>query len=362
MEEAKKNQSDLLSDIAYQWQILKGVSRSFALTIPQLPPGLSGIIANAYLLCRIIDTIEDEECLEIEQKRFFLQEFIGVTDGKIPAVRFANALFPLLSEGTLPAERDLIRSTDRIIRITRTFTERQQSILERCIRIMSKGMERFQENKRPDGLENLTDLDSYCYYVAGVVGELLTELFCDYSEQIAQNRERMLKLAISFGQGLQMTNILKDLWEDKKNGVCWLPRDVFRRVGFDLKDLTLGQYSPAFGEGLSELIAVAHAHLRNALDYTLIIPRHEKGIRKFCLWAIGMAIFTLKNIENRRDFSAGSEVKISHSTVKMIIAVTNLALKSNFLLRVLFDLSARGLPLCEIKDDYAPKTLGIEVS
>jgi len=362
MEEAKKNQSDLLSNNAYQWQILEGVSRSFALTIPQLPAGLSDIIANAYLLCRIIDTIEDEEGLGIEQKRFFLQEFIGVTNGEISAAKFADALFPLLSNGTSPAERDLIRNTHRVISVTRNFTEKQQLILERCIRIMSKGMERFQENKRPDGLENLTDLDNYCYYVAGVVGELLTELFCDYSEKIAKNRETMLKLAISFGQGLQMTNILKDLWEDKKNGVCWLPQDVFSRVGFDLKDLAQGHYCPAFGVGLSELIAIAHAHLRNALSYTLLIPRHEKGIRKFCLWAIGMAIFTLKNIEHRRNFSAGNEVKISHNTVKMIIAVTNSTLRSNLLLKILFNLSARGLPLSELKSGYAPKALGVELS
>ena len=32
--------------------------------------------------------------------------------------------------------------------------------------------------------------------------------------------------AISFGQGLQMTNILKDVWEDYEIGACWLPREI----------------------------------------------------------------------------------------------------------------------------------------
>ena len=43
-----------------------------------------------------------------------------------------------------------------------------------------------------------------------------------------------------------------------------------------------------------ELIGVAHAHLRNALDYTLCIPAAETGIRRFCLWAIGLAVLTLQ--------------------------------------------------------------------
>jgi hypothetical protein len=76
MEEVLINPSDSLSDLEYQERILQAVSRSFALTIPQLPTSLSNIVTNAYLLCRIADTIEDESKLSIEQKRFFFGEFI----------------------------------------------------------------------------------------------------------------------------------------------------------------------------------------------------------------------------------------------------------------------------------------------
>ena len=54
-------------------------------------------------------------------------------------------------------------------------------------------------------------------------------------------------------------------------------------------DLSAGNYRPEFGEGLYRLIGISLAHLRNALSYTLLIPRQEIGIRKFCLWAIGLA-------------------------------------------------------------------------
>ena len=34
-----------------------------------------------------------------------------------------------------------------------------------------------------------------------------------------------------------MTNILKDVWEDRSRGACWLPQEVFERRGVDLAQL-----------------------------------------------------------------------------------------------------------------------------
>ena len=64
-------------DEAYQQQILQGVSRTFALTIPQLPPALARVVGNAYLLCRIADTIEDDPGLSYPQQREFSDRFIA---------------------------------------------------------------------------------------------------------------------------------------------------------------------------------------------------------------------------------------------------------------------------------------------
>jgi farnesyl-diphosphate farnesyltransferase len=328
--------------------MLNGVSRSFAFTIPQLPESLRIIVANSYLLFRIADSIEDENALSIDQKRYFFQQLIELVSDNASPVKFTNELYPLLTDHTPEPERELIRNTDRVIHITRSFNEKQREILRRGVMLMSTGMERFQENKNPQGLRSLTDLNDYCYYVAGVVGELLTELFCDYSEAIFKNRTTLLRLAVSFGQGLQMTNILKDLWEDRDRGACWLPQDVFLKNGFDLKDLSKDRYCNTFWEGVSELIGIAHAHLKNALAYTLLIPRSERGIRKFCLWSIGMAVLTLKKINKKRNFTSGGEVKVSRRTVKGIILSTRLSLRSNLLLKMLFYLSTRGLPLCSL--------------
>ncbi|MGH8751504.1 MAG: phytoene/squalene synthase family protein [Burkholderiales bacterium] len=336
--------SEQLSDDAYQDSILQGVSRTFALTIPQLPPALRSAVSNAYLLCRIADTIEDEPALTPQQKRYFSDQFIGVVAGGIAAEIFAAEFYPLLSNATQEAEKDLIKNTPAVIRLTHGFSRNQRAAMERCVRIMANGMARFQSNPSPHGLQDLRELDSYCYHVAGVVGEMLTELFCDYSGEMRKNRQTMLELAISFGQGLQMTNILKDIWEDRGRGACWLPQDIFRACGFDLRALSKDNHAAGFAAGLEKLIAIAHAHLRNALAYTLLIPRHETGIRKFCFWALGMAVLTLRKISANRAFTSGNEVKISRRAVKATIVATRLTVGSDAMPKWLFNVTALGLP------------------
>lgn len=332
------------SDEAYQEHILKGVSRTFALTIPQLPPTLCRVVSNAYLLDRIVDTIEDEPNLTLAQKKEFLQEFIKVVAGESEPKVLSQTLFPLLSNSTITAEKDLISNIPRVIRLTHSFTNPQQTALYRCVRIMAQGMAEFQQKSSLEGLTDLAEMERYCYYVAGVVGEMLTDLFCDYSPHIAQHKEQLQTLAVSFGQSLQMTNILKDIWEDRQRGACWLPQDVFTQTGFKLKNLAPDHYDLAFGEGLAELIGIARLHSYKALHYILLIPPAEKGIRRFCLWALGMAILTLRRINKHRNFYQGQQVKISRRSVKATILVSNLVTSNNTILRALFSLLTWNFP------------------
>ncbi len=333
-----------MDDLEYQHHILQHVSRTFALTIPQLPPVLSPVVSNAYLLCRIADTIEDEAALSAEEKRRFSEVFIGVLGGVTAPEAFAAELHPLLTGSTLDPERELILNTPRVVRLAQGFSDRQRAALERCVRIMSRGMAEFQQNATLDGLDDLPHLDRYCYHVAGVVGEMLTELFCAYSPDIDKNRDTLFDLAVSFGQGLQMTNILKDVWEDRRRGACWLPRDVFRDAGFDVSGLEISTRDAAFSRGLEELIGITKLHLENALAYTLLMPKEETGIRRFCLWALGMAVLTLRKIYSRLDYTAGQQVKISRRSVKATIMVTNLAVSRDAPLRFLFETFTRQLP------------------
>ena len=334
----------LLSDDDFQSAMLEGVSRTFALTIPQLPPGLSRVVSNAYLLCRIVDTIEDEPSLTGARKDYFCRQFLRTLDSARNTEPFSRQLCASLSSGTPAAEHELIRNIPRVIRITRSFTEPQREALERCVHTMAKGMAEFQLRGEKSGLQSLKDLDQYCYFVAGVVGQMLTRLFCLHSPEIAKNHDSLMTLAVSFGQGLQMTNILKDVWDDYRLGACWLPREIFAEEGFDLTDLPTTRNRQGFERGLRRLIGISQGHLRNAVSYSLLIPKQETGIRKFCLWAIGLAVLTLRKINNHLDYTDGSQVKISRFSVKGTILATRLTLQYNTLLKMLFSIAAWRLP------------------
>ena len=341
----KNLQSSQRFDLDYQASILPGVSRTFALTIPVLPERLATVVTNAYLLCRIADTIEDDAALTDRQKTQFHSRFLAVIEGQEDAESFAGDLSPLLSSSVLPDERNLVGNTASVIRVMRGFSRRERKALTRCLTVMCSGMPKFQRNKNLSGLRDLKELGAYCYVVAGVVGEMLTELFCAHSPDLARNRREMKRLAVSFGQGLQMTNILKDVWEDRRDGTCWLPRSMFAGEGDSLDRLEEFHRTHAFRAGLNSLIGVTHRHLQNALEFTCLIPGREAGMRRFCLWALGLAVMTLQNLYRNPHFTSGDQVKVSRPALRATILATNLALTSDRCLRTLFSIAASGLPL-----------------
>jgi len=332
------------SDEEFQLELLLGVSRTFALTIPQLPENLRNVVANAYLLCRAVDTIEDEPALNSSEKEKFCQWFTDVVDKKSDPVLFSNALAPLLSENTILMEHVLIKQIDEVLEITHSFDEPYQQAISRCVNIMSEGMSEFSVMDTSAGLPALKDMDQYCYVVAGVVGEMLTDLFClQLPEELGPKKQEMMSLAPSFGQALQMTNILKDVWVDKSRGACWLPRDVFTSYGFDLAELENGQSPEEFQKGMLHLISIAYAHLKKAFEYTLMIPERESGIRKFCLWALLMSVLTIQKIRKNISDEDSTNWKISRPSVKRIMVTTELTVKQNRLLKLFFSSVSRGL-------------------
>lgn len=344
----QKEQLDIA--LKFQYSILKDVSRSFALTIPQLPEPLKVSVANGYLLCRITDTIEDEASLSIEQKTYFHNKFIEVLQGKYQTILFIKELIPLLSTHTKEAEKLLISRLEQVLYITDSLPTDTQHSLKKCAIIMNKGMQEFEKITSLQGLKSLNELEKYCYIVAGVVGEMLTELFYKYLKLKNFNlsldyRNKLMILAKSFGQALQLTNILKDRWSDYARKICYLPKDIFGEVleKINLNDLLSKpnkyeccDHNVQFKNNIKKLININFKHIKNALDYILLIPKQETGIRKFCLWAIGMAVDILANIKNNPGFTNTSQIKVSRSKLKRIILITNFIAKSNYLLKLWF--------------------------
>lgn len=331
------------ASLALQNRLLPGVSRSFALTIPQLPAALRPAITNAYLLCRIADTVEDSTSMAPADKDAHYQRLLAGLDDTGAAHEFSAAL---LGTGLVqdPLEQELVAETPGILRAFGELPCERQAALRHCITTMCTGMADFERLKTPHGLPDRGCLRDYCYVVAGCVGEMLTRLFADTHPDIYAQREKLQRLSTSFGQGLQMTNILKDVWDDRQRGICWLPRDVFEEHGVDLVQADDWQHHPGYQAGIRFLVAVAHHHLQRARDYTLLIPASEVGIRRFCSWSIGMALATLRNIIGNLDYTAGEQVKISRRRLRLIVATCNLSAGSNKLLRGAFQLGCHQLP------------------
>ncbi len=309
------------ADLAYQKAILNSVSRTFALTIPLLPPSIEKVVGNTYLLCRIVDTIEDAAELSAQTKQALSALFLDAVLEKVSVENFVKSCLEALKNYSNPDELDLIANTPTVLRILHTCSSDDQQAVSRCVSIMSEGMSFFHGKQNQAGLQDLAEFEKYCYVVAGVVGELLTTIFSNHSHAFKKELVGHENLAIAFGQALQMTNILKDSPEDRARGVSWKPINMSQ----------------------AELLKIAHQKLQDSLKYILLIPKQEQGMRRFCFLAFGLAVMTLTKIANRTEFNSKDEVKLSKSTVMQFYSFTKLAVKSNMLMKAFFYLNSRTL-------------------
>jgi len=310
-----------IDDLAYQKAILGSVSRTFALTIPLLPPSIEKVVGNTYLLCRIIDTIEDAADLSAQSKQSLSALFLDAVLEKAPVEAFVTPCLNALKNYSNQDELDLISHTPTVLRILHTCSTHDQAAVSRCVSIMSEGMSFFHERQNQAGLQDLAEFEHYCYVVAGVVGELLTTIFSNHSKAFKEKMVGHEDLAIAFGQALQMTNILKDSPEDKARGVSWMPINVSHKA----------------------LLKLAYQKLQDSLNYILLIPKEEQGMRRFCFLAFGLAVMTLSKIADRKEFDSKDEVKLSRSTVMSFYGFTKWAVQSDMVMKTFFSLSSRSL-------------------
>lgn len=313
------------TDLAYQKAILSSVSRTFALTIPLLPPIIEKVVGNTYLLCRIVDTIEDAAELTPEAKKNLSALFLDVVLERAPVESFVEPCLDALKNYSNHDELDLIAHTPTVLRILHTCSSHDQEAVSRCVSMMSEGMSRFHGRQTEAGLKDLSEFEDYCYVVAGVVGELLTSIFRHYSPQFSKNIQGHENLAIAFGQALQMTNILKDSPEDRARGVSWKPANLSQL----------------------DLLQIAYQKLSDSLTYILLIPKEEVGMRRFCLLAFGLAVLTLDKLAAGDHFERQEDIKLSRNTVWLFYGFTKIAAGSNGLIKSFFYLW--GSPLRKLK-------------
>jgi phytoene/squalene synthetase len=245
------------------------VSRSFALCIPQLEPPFRDQTALAYLLFRVLDTIEDAPFVEqaIQQRQFArLRAFLHAMP-QAPEVAAFVAAFPAeINDG----ERSLLLQTHVLLEDGHALPSPQRAAMFHALDRMATGMAAYAGRPGPLRLVDLEDVSRYCCFVAGVVGEMLTHLWAHNRKADAPRTQ----LAYHFGLFLQKVNILKDQAEDEATGRFFVP-------------------------DRGELLASLAADAQGALEYLQALPRGDR-YRIFCAWSLMLGASTIAQLDEPR--------------------------------------------------------------
>ncbi len=303
---APRSAAACAEDLGVCDRLLPGVSRTFALSIQNLPADLRRAVCVAYLLCRVVDTVEDDRRVPPAVRQSLFDAFDAALRGAAAADASGAADFERRSVaaglGPTPLEAELCSGAGAVFRVFSALPEVQRQAIEPRVLEMSRGMRAYSVRADEEGglrLRDVADLEKYCYYVAGTVGELLTDLFAIACPMDPKARREVDARAVSFGLGLQFVNILKDVADDAVRGDCFLPVGAAAEHGLDLARVLEPQERAKGVALLRALSARAREHLTRAEEYTVAWPMSEAGgqIRLFCAVPLALALGTLREVE-----------------------------------------------------------------
>ena len=289
-------------------QLLIATSRTFALAIPLLPEPTRLEVTLSYLLFRVADTFEDAaswpRALRIEALARFDALLAAPDRDGIAAIsrRWAEEV-PCEQLGY----RDLLAGLPAVLDSFFALRPEAVALIREHVLRTSQGMAGFVARTTDDGelrLRDIPDLQSYCYVVAGIVGELLTELFLLDRPRLAPVAARLRERSRAFGEGLQLVNILKDSASDATQGRRYLPDGVDR----------------------GEVLALARRDLQAAREYVLALQSAgaERGLVAFNALPVRLATASLDRVEQ-----AGPGSKLTRPEVYALVQRLNRALDQN---------------------------------
>ncbi len=278
--------------------LLIKTSRTFALSIPRLPEPTRREVTIAYLLFRIADTFEDSASWTRARRIEALETFCGLLASPAPEetrrrAESWTAGMPIEHQGY----QELMSEVPFVLDAFFQLEDRARELVRRHTVRTAEGMAAFVARTDDDGelgLCDLEDLRGYCYVVAGIVGEMLTELFLLDRPRLEPITGDLRARSRLFGEALQLVNILKDSSFDATEGRAYLPDAV----------------------GREEVFALARADLRAAAEYVLALQQAgaEHGLVAFNALPVLLAVATLKRVESR-----GPGSKISRPAVFQLV-------------------------------------------
>ena len=322
--------SRLASAERFAREVLPSVSRTFALSIRVLPGALGRAVRAAYLLCRIADTLEDEPTLAAASKAALLDELTRCFDDSAAADEFPNRVTAITGDA---AHVRLTQHADLVFVLYRSLPVATQVHVRRWVGEMIGGMRKFVL-LYPHGIriQSLEEYKEYCYYVAGTVGYLLTDLWHEHVPSIGDRQYAVLREKCrAFAEALQTVNILKDVATDaEQENSIYIPEELLRQHGSSHATILAPDRLRGTREALATLVQLAWHDLEGARSYLLLIPRRAVPIRLFCVLPLLFAYATLRDLTRTPQALARRDVvKISRREVKSLTLFGFLVILSN---------------------------------
>lgn len=288
-------------------ELLVKTSRTFALAIPLLPQPPRQEVTLAYLLFRIADTFEDARSWSRSQRIEALAGFDRLLLEPVsPQVHELTAQWVAGKPHDHAGYMELLAQVPAVMEQLASFPQSRRTIVVKHTLRTSKGMAEFVARGDEQGnlrLTDVPDLQHYCYIVAGIVGEMLTELFLEAAPALERVAGTLNGEARAFGEALQLVNILKDSDDDAADGRVYLPPDVPR----------------------AEIMTLARQDLVRAARYVTALQQGKapRGMVAFCASPVLLARATLEAVERH-----GPGAKVSRDQVAQSLVQMNQALDS----------------------------------
>ena len=304
-------------------KMLESVSRTFTLSIKQLPGIVKDSIMLAYLLLRVSDILEDNEVMDVTKKVHLLLLWNEILDGKTPVSELTSQLDGLDKDDP---EVQVAHNAGELVSYLETFPPEIQVHIRKHVSDTTEGMARWQ--KQGPYIQTEDEMDDYMHEVAGRVGYLITEVFAYHSPRIRARKEELLPLSREYGLALQTVNILQGMKKDYERGWVFTPQEFLDDVGLSRDELFDPKNQHKALQVINRLTAKAERHLRSGLEYVAAFPSHQHRIRLACMWPLFFAVKTLALSQNNINVIF-SGVKMTRTDVKDIMAKTTMKGWSN---------------------------------
>jgi len=311
-------------------ELLKGVSRSFYLTLRVLPKSIRPQIGLAYLLARTTDTVADTEIVPIEQRlkllRSLRERILGLNSTPLDFGALAQ------SQGS-PAERLLLEKSEAALSLLQAQSPVDQKLIREVLDTITTGQEldlrRFETGLRPPeggtpnviALQTVAELEDYTFRVAGCVGRFWTKICLAHQFSQPQTISNSLfeEFGVCFGKGLQLVNILRDIPEDLRKGRCYIPSDKLTEIGLSPADLLRPETEAKFRPLYNHYLDLAEAHLVAGWKYTNLIPFGQMRVRIACAWPILIGLQTIARLRTGNVLDPAQRIKISRKEVRGVM-------------------------------------------